>query len=45
MGFRLKHGGLSYADCIGYVIARREGMKFLTGDAAFKRLENVEFVR
>ena len=25
--------------------ARREGMKFLTGDAGFKGLENVEFVR
>lgn len=45
MVFKLKHRRLSYADCIGYVIARREGMKFLTGDAGFKGLENVEFVR
>lgn len=45
MKFRLEHPRLSYADCIGYITARREGMKFLTGDAAFKGLENVEFVR
>lgn len=45
MKFRLGHRGLSYADCIGYTIAKREGAKFLTGDAAFKGLENVEFVR
>jgi len=45
MRFRLEHRVLSYADCIGYVIAKREGMKFLTGDVAFKGLENVEFVR
>lgn len=45
MRFRLGHRKLSYADCIGYVMAKREGVKFLTGDAAFKGLENVEFVR
>ncbi|GAI14858.1 unnamed protein product [marine sediment metagenome] len=45
MGLRLKHRRLSYADCIGYVTARHEGMKFLTGDRVFERMENVEFVR
>ena len=45
MGFRLRHRNLSYSDCIGYVIAKHEGVKFLTGDVAFKGLENVEFVK
>lgn len=45
MGFKLAHKGLSYADCIGYMTAKHEREKFLTGDVAFKGLENVEFVR
>ena len=36
---------VSYADCLGYCVARERGMKFLTGDNAFKELENVEFVK
>ena|SRR3989344_65082 len=35
----------SFADCIGYVVALRFGVKFLTGDNAFKNMENVEFVK
>ncbi len=35
----------SFTDCIGYVIALRLGIKFLTGDNAFQGLENVEFVK
>lgn len=35
---------LSYADCLGYVIAKDMKVKFLTGDKEFKDLENVEFV-
>ena len=35
----------SFVDCIGYVIALRFGVKFLTGDNAFKDLDNVEFVK
>ncbi len=35
---------LSFADCIGYATARKFGAKFVTGDYAFKGLENVEFV-
>jgi len=45
MRFRLAHRGLSYVDCIGYVTAKRRGIRFLTGDIKFKGLENVEFVR
>ncbi|MBS3137336.1 PIN domain-containing protein [Candidatus Woesearchaeota archaeon] len=36
---------LSYADCIGYIIAKRKNILFLTGDSGFKDLENVEFVK
>ncbi len=47
MLFRLKHKkkGFSYADCIGYVFALENNLKFLTGDNAFKGMENVEFVK
>lgn len=40
-----KKGNMSYADCIGYIIAEELGVKFLTGDKEFKEMENVEFVR
>lgn len=47
MLFRLKNRkkGLSYADCIGYVFALENKLKFLTGDDAFKNMDNVEFVK
>ena len=35
----------SFTDCIGYVAALKLNLKFVTGDYAFKDLENVEFVR
>jgi len=35
----------SYADCIGYICAKRNNMKFLTGDRGFEKIENVEFVK
>ena len=35
----------SYADCIGYVYALKNKMKFLTGDREFTGLKNVEFAR
>jgi len=35
----------SFADCIGYVTALKLNAKFVTGDYAFKELENVEFVK
>lgn len=45
--FKLKYlkKRLSFADCVGYITARRYNAKFLTGDYAFKDLENVEFVK
>ena len=36
---------LSIPDSMGYVIAKRLGIKFLTGDAKFEDLENAEFVK
>ncbi len=47
MKFRKEHKkkNLSYTDCIGYVYAKRNGMKFLTGDKEFEGMNNVEFVK
>lgn len=36
---------LSYVDCIGYIIAKINNIKFLTGDKEFKNMENIEFVK
>lgn len=43
--FQNKALKLSYIDCIGYILAKRLNIKFLTGDKAFENLENVEFVK
>ena len=47
--FRFKHRkekrGLSYADCIGYIISKEHNLKFLTGDHDFKEMDKVEFVK
>ncbi|MFH1588803.1 MAG: PIN domain-containing protein [Candidatus Diapherotrites archaeon] len=47
MDFRLENKGrkLSYADCVGYVLAKDLGARFLTGDKEFKEMANVEFVK
>jgi predicted nucleic acid-binding protein len=47
MEFRKEHKkrNLSYADCIGYVFARKNKLKFLTGDEQFRNFDNVEFVK
>ena len=34
----------SYTDCIGYVYARENSCKFVTGDKQFKGMPNVEFI-
>ncbi len=36
---------LSLADAVGYSVAKRLGIKFLTGDPEFRHMKNVEFVR
>jgi len=45
--FRLKNKKkkLSYIDCIGYVMAKIHGIKFLTGDKGFEGISNVEYVK
>jgi predicted nucleic acid-binding protein len=35
---------ISYVDALGYYLANRHKVKFLTGDIHFKDLDNVEFV-
>ncbi|MFB6100475.1 MAG: PIN domain-containing protein [Candidatus Nanohalobium sp.] len=35
---------LSYVDCMGYRLAERHDLKFLTGDQEFEDKENVEYV-
>ncbi len=36
---------LSYADCMGYSLARQHGIPFITGDTGFKEFPGVEFLR
>ena len=36
---------ISYIDAIGYIFAKKLNIKFLTGDQAFKNLDNVEYVK
>ena len=43
--YKNKRKKLSYADCIGYITALRNNMRFLTGDKEFKGMKNVEFVK
>jgi len=47
MAFRYenKKKKLSMTDCISYFQAKELGIKFLTGDKEFEKLEGVEFVK
>ena len=42
---KLRNKKLSYIDCIGYIFALKNNLKFLTGDKEFKDIANVEFVK
>ncbi len=42
---KYKKRDLSYTDCMGYVYAKRHGLRFPTGDKEFADLSNVEFVK
>jgi uncharacterized protein len=42
---RKKKIDLSYSDAVGYTVANRLRVRFLTGDRAFENLENVEYVK
>ncbi|MBI2448756.1 PIN domain-containing protein [Candidatus Pacearchaeota archaeon] len=45
--FKLEHKKLniSYTDALGYIIALKNNIEFLTGDEDFKKFDNVEFVK
>ena len=43
--FKFKKEKLSYIDCLGYEVAKKLKIKFLTGDEGFRDKENVEFVK
>jgi predicted nucleic acid-binding protein len=43
--FKNKKRNLSIHDCVSYLMAERAGVKFLTGDKEFEKMENVEFVK
>ena len=43
--FTHKKTKLSMTDCIGYILSKKLGIKFLTGDKEFEHFENVEFVK
>ena len=45
MSLRLKRKKMSAPDAIGYTVAKRLGVKFLTGDEDFKDLDNVELIK
>ncbi len=47
MLFKLKHRTkkLSYADCLGYALARKLEIPFLTGDEGFRSIPHVQFVK
>jgi predicted nucleic acid-binding protein len=36
---------ISYVDALGYYLAKKHGVLFLTGDKSFEDLENVEFIQ
>ena len=45
--FRYEHKKLklSYADCLGYCLARKKNLLFVTCDDAFESFEGVEFIK
>jgi len=45
MDLKTKHRKLSIPDAIGYTIAKRLNVKFLTGDSDFENFDNVEFIK
>ena len=47
MKFKYQHikKKFSFVDCVGYIMASRRDLIFVTGDKAFKDMPNVEFVK
>lgn len=45
MKFKFLKERIFFIDCIGYHIAKKNNVKFLTGDEKFRHKDNVEFVK
>lgn len=45
MDLKIQNKKLSIPDVIGYIIAQKHQIKFLTGDEEFRNMPNVEFVK
>lgn len=45
LGSKARKEDVSYADAIGYIIAKRYGVTYLTGDDAFEGFPNVLFIK
>lgn len=45
MNLKTEYKNLSIPDAIGYTIAKRYGVKFLTGDSDFENFKDVELVK
>ena len=45
MDLKTRKRALSIPDAIGYTVARKYKVNFLTGDSDFKKMKNVEFVK
>lgn len=45
--FEMRKGGkdFSYVDAIGYIVSKKNKVKFITGDKEFRGLPNVKFVK
>ncbi len=43
--WRRRGKAISYVDAIGFHLAQKHGLAFLTGDPAFRRIHGVTFVR
>ena len=42
---KLKNKKLSYTDCLGYIIAKRLRIKFVTGDEGFRNFKGIRFIK
>ncbi len=45
MDLKIKNRKFSIPDAVGYVVAKKHGVKFLTGDEDFRSMANVEYVK
>ena len=43
--YQNKKKNLSFFDCVGYVFALENKIKFVTGDKEFEHFDNVEFIK